>query len=66
MKCLKARARGEGRIYQLLHLCIAGSCLNDAAGYTKEQIPFNINLTEISLSVMKWWVADGLEQAPAQ
>ena len=66
MKCLKARAREEGRIYELLHLCVAGSCLNDAAGYTEERIPFNINLTEVSLTVMKWWVANGLEQAPAQ
>lgn len=66
MKCLKARARGEGRIYQMHHLCIAGSCLNDAAGYTEERIPFNSHLTDRCLAVIKWWVAGGLEQAPAQ
>lgn len=66
MKCLKARAGGEGRISQLLHLCIAGSCRNDAAGYTEERIPFNVHPTEIRLTVTKWWADDGLEQAPAQ
>lgn len=32
---MKARARGEGGIGQLLDLCIAGKCLNGAAGYTE-------------------------------
>lgn len=63
---MKARAKGEGRIYQLPHLCVAGSSLNDAAGHTEERIPFNIHLTEIWLTVMERWVADGLEQASAQ
>lgn len=63
MKYMKARDRGEGRIYQLLTNCMVGSCLNGAAGNIEERIPLYTHLTEIRLAVMKWWVADALEQS---
>lgn len=63
MKYMKARDRGERRIYQLLPNFMVESCLNGAAGNIEERIPLNTHVTEICLAVMKWWVADDLEQS---
>ena len=62
----ESQSQERRKDYQLLHLCIAGNCLNDAVRYIEKGIPFNIHLTEICLTVMKWWVADDLEVSESQ
>lgn len=45
-------------ICQLLHTCILGSYLSDAAVYTQKRMPINTSLTKICSTVRMWLAAN--------